>query len=156
MTDSVQLRDVRESDLPLFFELQRQPEANLMAAFPARDHAAFMLHWKTKVLADETGVKRAIVAGESLVGYVVSWRESGRWLLGYWIAKDHWGKGIATRALTRFLDELEPRPLYAYVAGHNVASLRVLEKCGFTRVEQSRVFSEVHGREIDEVLLMLR
>jgi RimJ/RimL family protein N-acetyltransferase len=156
MADSVQLRDVRGSDLPIFFEQQLEPVANRMAAFPARDTVAFLMHWKTTVLPDETSIKKTIVVGETVVGYVVSWQQSGRRLVGYWIGKDHWGKGIATQALTRFLDALTTRPLYAYVAKHNVASLRVLEKCGFTPVEQGRVFSEVHGQEVDDVLLALR
>ena len=38
---------------------------------------------------------------------------------------------MATAALTAFL-RLEPiRPLHAGVAKHNVASIRVLQKCGF-------------------------
>jgi RimJ/RimL family protein N-acetyltransferase len=42
-----------------------------------------------------------------------------------------WGRGVATEALSAFLG-LEPvRPLYAGVAKHNVASIRVLQKCGF-------------------------
>jgi RimJ/RimL family protein N-acetyltransferase len=41
------------------------------------------------------------------------------------------GRGVATQALAAFLG-LEPvRPLYAGVAKHNVASIRVLQKCGF-------------------------
>ena len=40
-------------------------------------------------------------------------------------------RAVATRALRAFLDELTERPLFAGVAEHNVASIRVLEKCGF-------------------------
>jgi len=36
LNNEVSIRDVIESDLPIFFEQQRQPEANRMAAFPAR------------------------------------------------------------------------------------------------------------------------
>jgi hypothetical protein len=35
------LRDVEEDDLEIFFEHQREPEANRVAAFPARDRDAF-------------------------------------------------------------------------------------------------------------------
>jgi RimJ/RimL family protein N-acetyltransferase len=38
---------------------------------------------------------------------------------------------VATGALTALLEVLEMRPLYAHVARQNVASARVLEKCGF-------------------------
>ena len=49
---------------------------------------------------------------------------------------EHWGKGVATKAVSAFLRQVETRPLYAHVAKHNVASLRVLEKCGFRIVEE--------------------
>ena len=50
--------------------------------------------------------------------------------VGYWIGKKYWGRGVATRALAAFLRLEARRPLYANVARHNVASIRVLENCG--------------------------
>ncbi|HEX9687861.1 MAG TPA: GNAT family N-acetyltransferase, partial [Thermoanaerobaculia bacterium] len=55
----------------------------------------------------------------------------GERLVGYWIGKEYWGRGVATRALSKFLGHVKTRPLYARVAKHNVASIRVLEKSGF-------------------------
>lgn len=129
----VVLRRVTEEDLPIFFEHQRDPEANRMAAFAARDRDAFMAHWREKVLVDESVVKRAVavVVDGQVAGNIVSWEHDGRVEIGYWIGREFWGKGIATRALGAFLHELTTRPLYANAAAHNVASIRVLEKCGF-------------------------
>jgi RimJ/RimL family protein N-acetyltransferase len=45
--------------------------------------------------------------------------------------KYHWGKGVATQMLSMFLPLVADRPLHADVAKQNVASIRVLEKCGF-------------------------
>jgi len=124
------LRDVTEGDLPLFFEHQRDEVALHMAAFPAREREAFMTHWRTKVLRPEN-VTRAIVVDGQVAGYISSWEQNGERLIAYWIGREHWGQGIATRALSEFL-VLEPtRPLHACVAVHNVGSIRVLEKCGF-------------------------
>ena len=61
MDGRVQLRAVVEADLPIFFEHQRDPESNAMAAFPARDREAFDAHW-AKILADPTTTNRAIPA----------------------------------------------------------------------------------------------
>ena len=55
-TSSVQLRDVIESDLPIFFEQQLDPEANYIVAFTARDPTdrdAFIAHW-ARILDDES------------------------------------------------------------------------------------------------------
>ena len=92
-TGEVRLRDVTEDDLPIFFEHQRDPVANRMAAFPARDRDAFMEHWKTKVLGDDTVTKRTIVFDEQVAGNIVSFEMSGELLVGYWIGRDHWGPG---------------------------------------------------------------
>ena len=42
----VALRDVRDSDVPLFFEYQRDPGATRMAAVPSRERDAFVEHWQ--------------------------------------------------------------------------------------------------------------
>ena len=128
------LRDVREEDLPIFFEHQRDPEAQRMAAFPARERDAFMLHWHTKIIGDPTARKRTIVVDGIVVGNVGSWDAGGSRFVGYWIGREYWGRGIATAALSEFLREELTRPLCAYVAAENRGSSRVLEKCGFRQV----------------------
>jgi Acetyltransferase (GNAT) domain len=57
--------------------------------------------------------------------------ERGEREVTYWIGRSYWGKGIATGALKAFLAVDQSRPLHARVAYDNVASHRVLEKCGF-------------------------
>src|SRR5688572_9386686 len=101
----VVIRPVAEDDLPVFFEHQRDPEANRMAAFPAKDRDAFMAHWTEKVLANP-GVKRTVVVDGQVAGNIVSWEHSGLVEIGYWIGREFWGKGIATRALRGFLREV--------------------------------------------------
>jgi RimJ/RimL family protein N-acetyltransferase len=145
------LRNVTDEDLPIFFEHQRDPEALRMAAFSSRERDAFMTHWRTKVLRPEN-VTRTIVMGRVIVGNIGSWEQDAKRLVGYWIGREHWGKGIATRALSEFL-VLEPaRPLHAWVALHNLASIRVLEKCGFhTKINEN----QHHQGGVAEVLMRL-
>ena len=102
-----------------------------MAAFPARDEDAFMAHW-TKILADPTVTARTVLLDEQVAGNVVSFEHEGHREVGYWIGREFWGRGVATRALSVFLELVPERPLYAGVVPHNAASIRVLEKCGFT------------------------
>jgi RimJ/RimL family protein N-acetyltransferase len=126
----VLLRDVEPGDVEVFFAHQRDPEATRMAAFPARDHHAFSAHW-ARILDDATVAARTIVAGGEVAGNVVSWSEDGQRLVGYWIGREHWGRGVATAALQAFVAEREERPLHARVAEANAGSIRVLAKCGF-------------------------
>ena len=135
MTTNIILRDVIEVDLPILFEQQLDPDATAMAAFPLRDRDAFMAHW-TKIMADESNILKTIVFDGQLAGNIVGWESSGEWEVGYWIGKEYWGKGIATQALLLFLGLVKTRPLYAHVVKHNVASRRVLEKCGFKVIRE--------------------
>ena len=154
----IRLRDVEVDDLPLFFEHQRDPEANWMAAFTRKDPAdrdAFMAHW-TKILEDEATTIQTILFNGSVAGSVSSYVDEDEHLeVTYWIGKPSWGKGIATCALSAFLEHNKVRPLYARAAADNAASLRVLEKCGFVRIGTNRDFANARGQEIEEVLLKL-
>ncbi len=74
--------------------------------------------------------------------------------MGYWIGREFWGQGIASRALDLFLQEETRRPLYAHVAVHNLASRRVLEKCGFSMVGEDR-WTNPDGEQGEEYILKL-
>ena len=105
-----------------------------MAAFPPRDEPAFMAHWARILERPEVSAWAVLTDEGAVAGNVVAFELDGTPLVGYWIGREHWGRGIASRALPLLLEDLEERPLHATVAPHNAASLRVLEKSGFSRV----------------------
>ena len=154
MSSDVRLRDVAEADLLAFFDHQRDPDAAEMAAFEARDRDAFAAHW-AKILADDTVIKKTVLVDGHVAGNVVSWEHSGEREIGYWIGREFWGKGVATRVLSAFLLQVTTRPLYALVAKRNVASIRVLEKCGFALVGEREELSRVGGKAVDYLVLRL-
>ena len=144
------LREVVEADLPVFYEYERDPEASAMAVFPSREREAFMAHW-ARTLANDSALTWTIVCDGEVAGNIGCWEADGRRLVGYWIGRAFWGRGLATEALAELVDVVDARPLLAEVVTTNVASIRVLEKCGFTRVD-------VHaaGDGIEELVLELR
>jgi len=129
-TDGVLLREVSEADLPIFFAQQLDPEATQMADFPARDEAAFMAHW-AKILRNEQVIARTILFDGAVAGNIGSFEQDGQRQVGYWLGREYWARGVASKALAVFLAQQATRPLYAHVVKHNVASQRVLQKCGF-------------------------
>jgi len=141
------LREIREDDLDVLFEHQREPEAVAMAVFPAREREAFDAHWR-RILADEALVAFVIDVDGEVAGNVVSWEQDGRRLVGYWLGREYWGRGLATAALAELVQQLEVRPLHAWVAVTNGGSIRVLEKCGFVRVGE-------HTSDVEEYLYEL-
>ena len=153
MAAIVTLRDVIESDLPVFYEHQADPEAHRMAAFPPREKEAFDAHW-AKVLDNKTGLIKTIVWDGNAAGYIGSWEDSGERKVGYWIGREYWGKGIASAALSQFLDQDRFRPLKAHVVKSNVASIRVLQKCGFIVSDEVK-FEDPDGSNGEELILTL-
>ena len=151
------LRDVVDDDLPIFFAHQQDPVANYMAAFTAKDPAdleAFHKHW-AKIRADESILIKTILYNGQVAGSVTTFVQFGEREVSYWLGREFWGKGIATQALTEFLRYVDERPLYARAAKDNIASIRVLQKCGFVIVGEDKGFANARGQEIEEYILEL-
>ena len=130
MRVTIQLREIRDADVPILFAHQSDSEANAMAAFPARDEQAFREHL-ARVLADRANIIRAITSDDVVVGQIGSWDDGDQRNVFYWIGREYWGKGFATAGLSPFLAVDTTRPLWVHVAEHNVGSQRVAEHCGF-------------------------
>ncbi|WP_438481825.1 GNAT family N-acetyltransferase [Oleiharenicola lentus] len=154
---AVFLRPVEIADLPIFFAHQLDPESTRMAAFPSRQHEAFMKHWHTNILGNPANACRTIVCDGRVVGNVGAWNDAGTGerYLGYWLDREVWGRGIASAALSQFLQVEAFRPLHARVVKHNVGSIRVLEKSDFTCVGEE-TFTLPNGTALEELHYVLR
>jgi RimJ/RimL family protein N-acetyltransferase len=143
METVVVLREVGDDDLGVLYENQADPASGAMAGVGARAWEGFIAH-QARVTADPEALQRVIVLDDgSLAGDIAAWRaDGGVREVGYRIGRRYWGRGIATAALVAFLAEFGERPLYAHVLKSNAASIRVLEKCGFSRLPE--------GHELDD------
>ncbi|MFD4262086.1 GNAT family N-acetyltransferase [Streptomyces sp. NPDC058534] len=152
----IALREVHDSDLPVFFRQMNDPEALHMAAFTHKDPTdrdAFEAHWR-KIRASHD-VVRTILGDGDVVGSAAVYGEPGEREVTYWVDRAYWGQGVATAALRALLAEVRDRPLYGRAAADNTGSRRVLEKCGFEMSARARGFAAARGEEIDEVVLHL-
>lgn len=73
-------------------------------------------------------------------------------LVGYWIGKPYWNKGICTEALQLMIEHVRKKTNYAsLISSHyvdNPASGRVMEKCGFVPTGETVVDATLFaGRE---------
>lgn len=91
--------------------------------------------------------------GGQNIGYVQLCKlelDEGAWEIGYHIAKDFTGKGYATEAVKAFLPAIAKKfnikEVYGICLAENIASMRVLEKCGFTQIYQSS--GNYQGKEV--------
>ena len=75
---------------------------------------------------------------------------------GYWLGEPFWGRGIATAAASALAHRIGEEGLFARLEAHvfewNPASMRVLDKAGFTREAVLRCAATKDGRLINTVL----
>jgi [ribosomal protein S5]-alanine N-acetyltransferase len=106
------------------------------------------------------GVRLAILDQDAIAG-VISLSHIMRGPLqsasvGYWVARDRNGRGLASRALAAMVDyaftELDLHRLEATTAVDNVASQRVLARTGFTQIGVARKRILIRGAWQDSLL----
>lgn len=153
----ITLRITTPQDLEQLFLFQLDPEACYLAAFMSKDHAdkdAYIAK-HTPFLSDPAKTTRTILVNGIIAGSVSKYVMQGDAEITYWIDKQFWGQGIATKALTEFLKIETTRPIYGRTAFDNVGSQRVLEKCGFVKVGTDRGFANARHAEIEEFVFIL-
>jgi RimJ/RimL family protein N-acetyltransferase/predicted Rossmann-fold nucleotide-binding protein len=115
---------------------------NLHDGFPSPYTIRDARRWLTHSLSSSSETNLAIEVGRQAVGgigFVPKDGPSSRSAeVGYWLGEEYWGQGIATdcvRAIVTYAFANRPElcRLYAQVFEWNGASMRVLEKAGFTR-----------------------
>lgn len=153
----VTVREVVAADLDVFYAQQLDPEAIRLAAFVnpnRRDRAAFDAHW-AKILQDPRNTNRTIVADGQVAGHIACFPLEGRLEVTYWLGREFWGRGLATRALQQMLQLVTERPIFGRAATDNTGSIRVLEKCGFKIVGKDKGFAPGRGADTEESILRL-
>lgn len=131
--EGVQLVEVQESHLEVFFRNQQDTEANDLAKVFPRDRDDFEAHW-ARIMSNPKTIARTILYDDEVAGNINAFWIESELYVGYWIDRAHWGKGIATKALSGILKIVESRPIWARVATGNAGSIRVLERNGFVKI----------------------
>jgi RimJ/RimL family protein N-acetyltransferase len=153
----IALRPVEDADLDALFDQMRDPEAVRMAAFTAEnpdDRHAFDIHM-ARVRNSPGITMRAITCDGQLVGSIASFPSGDQTEVTYWIGRPAWGRGIASRALELLLELVPVRPLHARAASDNIASLKVLQKAGFSVIGAENSYAPGRARDIEETILRL-
>jgi ribosomal-protein-alanine N-acetyltransferase len=112
---------------------------------PTRDRSFFTVDGQVSAVAGQLSAVRnglvaawVLVCGDQVVGrvnlnnIVMGVLRSAS--LGYWVDSEHLGRGLASGAVEFACAQGQGRGLHRVEAGtllHNVASQRVLERCGF-------------------------
>lgn len=137
--------------------------ANLRNTFPYPYRPGDAADWIAGCLTEDPVRNFAILVDDVVVGgvglNVLDEVEAGTAEIGYWLGRRHWGKGIATAALTALTGyafaTFDLRRIHAAVYSWNPASARVLEKAGYVLEGRLREAVVKRGR-VGDVLVYAR
>ncbi|MCQ2478791.1 MAG: GNAT family N-acetyltransferase, partial [Clostridia bacterium] len=86
------------------------------------------------------------------IGYVQIAPTDDGWEIGYHIAKKYTGKGYASEAVSSFLPVIAEKKALSVIYGislkENIASIKVMEKCGFENLYSGTGIYQGERREI--------
>lgn len=153
----IKLRPTEIADLDILFQFQTDKEGGYLAAFMSKDptdKSAYITKY-TKLLADPTINNQTILLDNTIVGSVAKFVMEGDPEITYWIDRNYWGQGIATKALSQLLAIETIRPIFGRVAFDNFGSQKVLEKCGFVKIGTDKGFANARQMEIEEFIYKL-
>jgi 8-oxo-dGTP diphosphatase len=116
--------------------------------------------WIELIGTEQPNLNLSIFLQDELIGGVgLSQKEDGIYELGYWLAIEHWGKGIATEAANDLLAYGQrnlncARIVASYLKG-NTASAIVLRKLGFKEVGEGETYCISRKEQMPCVYLAL-
>jgi ribosomal-protein-alanine N-acetyltransferase len=151
------LRKTEIADLDTLFGFQLDKEAGYMAAFMPKDptdRSAYINKY-TKLLIDPSVNNQTIIVDGIIVGSIAKFVMEGDAEITYWLDRQFWGQGIATKALNYFLQIETARPIIGRIAFDNFGSQKVLEKCGFKKIGADKGFANARQMEIEEFIYKL-
>jgi RimJ/RimL family protein N-acetyltransferase len=141
----ITLRAPRATDIDRITAAAQDPETQRWAlALPRpyhREHAvAFLEHSAAEA---QSGTGHSFVAADDGDRVIAALRVGADGEIGYWVAPDARGRGVATRAVTLLRDwahdELGLDRMAMQIHPDNVVSCRVAEKAGFVDTGERRI-----------------
>ena len=133
-----------EDTVRIYFKKAQIPSIKAMLPQKAQSEEDAIADYRKTLLPSATSYGRTIWADGQYVGdiwcYCINKTEEPNAMLSYCIFEGKlWGKGIATSAVRLFLQEIHDRfqlqSVGAFTFSDNEASIRVLEKTGFSPME---------------------
>ena len=153
----IKLRKTEVDDLEFLYKFQLDKEAINLAAFTSKDptdKSAYLIKY-TKLLSDPAVNNQTIIIDKIIVGSIAKFEIDGQAEVTYWIDKNFWGQGIASKALEYLLTIENSRPIFGRVAFDNFGSQKVLEKSGFVKIGKDKGFANARQTEIEEFIYKL-
>ena len=95
------------------------------------------------------------LAGQGYVGHIGYQLVGGAPVIGYWLGKPFWGKGIMTEAATAaiawFFEATDAEAIHSGVFHFNAASLAIQHRLGFVETGRSTLLCLARGAELEHI-----
>ena len=151
---TIALREWREEDIPEIVRCTNDPEIPRWTRVPEPNTEAHVREWFGAWPEDEWHLCVTDDSGAILgsVGLMRGDADSGRAEVGYWVAAEHRGRGIAPAAVELISERAFAagwHRLELHIDPDNVASRRVAEKAGFQFEGVLREYDLIKERRVD-------
>ena len=159
----ITLKQAAIEDTEFLFEMMQDKE--FQKYFPSNLVAESIEEQKKKLrhliaqMKNNNGYYFIIYRGEQKTGIIDLYKidkRNNRAGIGYGIAKQYWGKGIATKAVKTALKFAKTKQklhgLNACINPKNTASKKVLKKCGFKKIGLAKEYDLEKGKYEDREL----
>ncbi|MEN2402818.1 GNAT family N-acetyltransferase [Flavobacterium sp. MC2016-06] len=166
-TERLLLRRVTNDDAKEIFELRSNPETMKYIPRPlvkttedALEHIAMI---EDKIVTN-IGINWGITLKDNpkllgIIGYYRMQPENYRAEIGYMLLPEFHGKGIIPEAVNRLIqygfDDLQLHSIEAVIDPDNIASEKVLQKCGFVKEAHLKESDFWEGKFLDKVIYSL-
>ncbi|KAF2331353.1 GNAT family N-acetyltransferase [Flavobacterium daemonense] len=166
-TERLLLRRITDDDVNEIFELRSNPETMKYIPRPlAKNHEDALVHITTinTNIDNNIGINWAITLKENpkllgIIGYYRMQPENYRAEIGYMLLPEFHGKGIIPEAVKRLITygfkDLKLHSIEAVIDPENLASEKVLQKCGFVKEAHFKESDFYEGRFLDKVIYSL-
>lgn len=115
---------------------------------------------KLNIMGEKPSFQLSIFLDDTLIGGVgLRHVENDVYELGYWLAKDHWGQGLALEAATELIrygkEQFTDPHVIAHCMKGNAPSESVLRKLGFKVIDEAEIYSIPQNRLMPSLKLSL-
>lgn len=141
----IRLGDRTAETVKIYFRKANKPEIKAVLPQKAQTEEEALADYNKTLLPDADSYGRTIIADGHYIGdiwcYGIDLQEEPNAMLSYCIFEAaYWSRGIATKAVSLFLAEIQNKYalgiIGAFTYADNPASTRVLEKNGFAVLEE--------------------
>jgi ribosomal-protein-alanine N-acetyltransferase len=166
-TERLILRRVTNDDANAVFEIRSNPETMKFIPRPLlknTDEALELIAEIDSKITANTGINWAITLKDNpkllgIIGYYRTQPENYRSEIGYILLPEFHGKGIVSEAVNRLIrfgfEDLKLHSIEAVIDPENIASEKVLQKCGFVKEAHFKESDFHGGRFVDKVIYSL-